>query len=510
MSAAAGRPFRRAALSGALVAGALMTGALLAGGCGQRRGGERLVVAYEDGVLTLDPYCQDESVTMSVLANIYEGLVGFDPDMRIVPLVARGYGTPNAGSWRFHLRPGVLFHTGERLSSGDVVYSLERARSDTASVLRGMLDGIDRVTALDSLTVEITTSRPMPTLINALAQVAIVPQGSDPARQAVGTGPYRFVRFLPDRGVELAVHDRYWGPAPAFRQVQFRSIADGGLRARALHDGEIDLSASVNEAERDSIAGDPRLRVMIEPSTSVSILGINFADRGNPLADLRVRRAISLCIDRPAVINEAYRGYALPANQLVHPTIVGFDPGLPPIAPDPAAAARLLRQAGYGESLVVRLDVAREMGAEIEPLARQLRLAGIRLAADTLPWGDLYQKIQSGSSAVYRMGIACSYGDASEVLNDLHSGRGRRGAGRSNGYRNAALDRLIEAADREFDPARRQAMLQQAMRLAMADLPVIPLYLRQDCYGLRRGLEWRPRTDGMILAKEIKPAAGRR
>lgn len=483
---------------------------VLSANCARDRGRAQLVIAYEDGILSLDPHGQDESVTLSVLANIYEGLVGFDPDMRIIPLVAQGYTNPAIDSWRFHLRPGVRFHNGEQLSAGDVVYSLERARTDSTSVLRGTLAAIDRITAVDSLTVEVATSRPQPTLINILAQVAIVPQGLDPSRQTVGTGPYRFVRFLPDRGVELEANERYWGAAPRFRTVQFRNIPDGVLRARALQEGEIDLSASINETERDRIIHDPRLRVVIEPSTSVSILGINLAGRDNPLADARVRRAISRGIDRTAIIGGTYHGYALPANQLVHPTIIGFDPGLPEIAPDTAAAARLLREAGYGAGLEIRLDVARELHAEIAPLTSQLQAIGIRLVADTLPWSELYRKIESGKSSFYRMGIACSFGDASEILNDLHSSGGEYGQRNNSGYRNRALDQLIEAADHEFDPARRQGILQRAMRLVMEDLPIIPLYLREDCYGMRRDLDWRPRADGLILAKEIKPAGSRR
>jgi peptide/nickel transport system substrate-binding protein len=492
---------RRAALP---LLAALCAAAGLAPGCSRATVRDRLVIAYEDGVISLDPHRQDESVTISVLANIYEGLVGFDADMRIVPLVAQGYTNPAGGGWRFHLRPGVTFHNGERLSAGDVVYSMERARSGPASAMRGLLAAVDRVTALDSLTVEITTSRPLPTLINVLSQVAIVPQGSDPDRQAVGTGPYRFVRYLPGRGVELAANGRYWGPAARYRTVEFRSIADGAERTAALLRGDVDLSASIDEGQREQIGRHPGLKMLVIPGTSVSIIGFAAPGPTDPLADARVRRALSLAIDRAAIIDNVYHGYAQPANQLVHPTIFGFAPGLPPIARDTAAAARLLRAAGYGRGLTLRLDVARELRSEIAPLSAQLREVGIRLVADTLDWSDLYHRIESGTSTCYRMGISCSFGDASEIINDLHSGR--RAAG---GYRNPSLDRLIDDADREFDAARRQAVLQRAMTLLMEDLPVVPLYLRDDCYGIRRGLAWQPRADGLVLAKEIRPEGSR-
>ena len=478
---------------------------LWASGCARHRP-QQLVIAYEDGVLSLDPHLQDESVTISVLANIYEGLVGFDADMHVVPLVAEGYDNPSLLTWRFFLRPGVTFHNGQRLTAGDVVYSLERARTKPSSVFRGMLSAVTTVKALDSMTVEVATSRPQPIMINILAQVAIIPRGSDPLRQPVGTGPYRFTRLLPDQGIELAAHEQYWGGRPVFALVQFRSIPDGAQRARALLAGGIDLSSSINEQERGLISNDGRFKLEIEPSMSVSILGFTFSGKRTPLSDARVRQAISLAIDRRAIIASTYSGYALPANQLVHPTVFGYDPALPALAPDTARAVALLKAAGYGRGLELRLDVAHDLYDEAEPLVRQLRNVGIRLAIDTVAWSQLYLKIVQGQSAFYRMGIACTFGDASEILNDLHALRGSYGHRNISGYSNPELDRLIEAADREFNPAQRQRILQQAMRLAMRDLPIIPLYLREDCFGVSRALDWQPRADGMILVKDIRLA----
>ncbi|MDI6738848.1 MAG: ABC transporter substrate-binding protein, partial [Candidatus Edwardsbacteria bacterium] len=125
------------------------------------------------------------------------------------------------------------FHNGERLFAGDVIFSLERAQRHIRSVFRGMLAGIDTIASLDSLTVEIRTKRPQPTLINILSLVAIIPKGHDPDRTAIGTGPYRFFKFLPGRGAELESNPDYWGKRPHFRRVEFRSIPDGDLRAKA-------------------------------------------------------------------------------------------------------------------------------------------------------------------------------------------------------------------------------------------------------------------------------------
>ncbi|MDI6738849.1 MAG: ABC transporter substrate-binding protein [Candidatus Edwardsbacteria bacterium] len=247
-----------------------------------------------------------------------------------------------------------------------------------------------------------------------------------------------------------------------------------------------------------------------KPSSTVSILGINLSGNHNPLADKRVRQAVSLALDRKAVVEAAYHGYALPASQLVHPNIFGFDPGLLRLEPDAVRAARLIREAGFPKGCRLRIDADRGLFPEMETLSRQLAAASVRLVINTLVWSDLYLMVENGRSSSYRMGISCSFGDASEILNDLHTNRGEYGHRNNSGYSNPALDALIEEADREFNTGRRQEILKEAMRLAMADLPIIPLYLREDCFGLRRGLDWKPRADGMILAKDIHPAGTKR
>src|SRR5512137_860025 len=139
--------------------------ALLATGCGPGRRGV-LVIAEGGGAVSLDPHTQDEFVTINILSNVYEGLVGFDPNLKIVPLLAEGYDNPYSNAWRFHLRRGARFHDGRPVQALDVVYSLKRARDHPQSIFAGAMSYILRISDLDSLTVEIRTDRPRSTLIN--------------------------------------------------------------------------------------------------------------------------------------------------------------------------------------------------------------------------------------------------------------------------------------------------------------------------------------------------------
>lgn len=479
---------------------------LFYGGCG-RDGKETLILANEGGVVGLDPHRQDEAVTVTVLANIYQGLVAFDPNLKLVPGLATGYSNPDDLTWRFQLRSGVRFHDGRPMTAEDAAYSLKRAWQDTGSVFRGMLSGIKRVSVVDPGSVEIATSRPQPTMVNILTQVAIIPMGSQPDSMPVGTGPYRFVRLLPNRGVLLERFDGYWGDAPGFRLAEFRNIHREEERASALVRGEIDFDASVSEGQRRYLEAAKGIDLLVWPCASVGVLGFNLSVRfpKNPVADHRVRRAISLAVDRERLSLEAYHGYTQPAWQTVPPAVVGYDPDLPKLARDPARARALLRQAGFADSLRLVLEMssaAWPVGASLVP---QLAEVGIALRVDTVSWEDLYRDIYSGKSNFYLMGFGFGFGDAGEMLNELHSqATGGMGCNNVSGYSNPALDLLLAEADREFDPARRQALLKRAVGIAMEDLPYVPLYVREYCYGVRQGLAWAPRSDGLVLAAEFR------
>lgn len=480
--------------------------ALNLAGCGRSRR-QTLIIAHEGGLVGLDPHRQDEAVTVSILANIYQGLVAYDADLRLVPKLATGYSNPNDLTWVFHLREGVLFHDGRAMTADDVVYSLNRARRDTGSILKSMLSEIDRVTAKDRMTVEVVTRRPHPSIIGLLAQVAVIPRGSDPKTSPIGTGPYRFGRTLPLGGLRLERYNRYWGPRPGFDAVEFRNIPDEVQRSDALISGDIDFDASVSEGQRRRIALEKNVELRIWPDASVGVLGFDLKNRAgtNPLRDRRIRRAISLAIDRKRLSVQAYGGFARPAYQMIPATAFGYDPDLPIIERDTAQARLLLRQAGIRDSLRLVLEMSAAAWPVGRELKQQLAEVGVSLQVDTVPWERLYQDIAAGRSGFFMMGFGYGYGDASEVLNELHTYQ-PQGLGSNNhtGYSHPKLDTILELADQEFDQVRRRELLRRASAIVMEDLPYIPLYTREYCYGLRRGLAWTPRSDGLVLAEEFR------
>ncbi|HVS02478.1 MAG TPA: ABC transporter substrate-binding protein [Thermoanaerobaculia bacterium] len=494
---------RRATLAGPLACLLLTAG--LAAGCREAARERPLRLGMYDGVAQLDPHLENEFLTVSVLSHLYEALVTFDAELRIRPCLAERWDNPSDRVWRFYLRPDVTFHDGRPLRAEDVVWSLERARNHPRTEFASYLVAVAGVRALDARTVEITTERAYSVLLQKLAFLFVLPEGSPEAvREPIGTGPYRLLRHDPGERVTLEAFPGYWGQSPAFRRVELLAIPDPGERVQRLLDGEIDLAQALPPAEVARVEGSGVATVALREGLSVEYLETR-SDRP-PFDDDRVRRALSLALDREALVRELLHGQGVPAGQLVPPMAVGFAPDLAAPAADPDAARRLLHAAGYPDGLDVELE--HRAGRPVEPIARQLEAAGIRVRPVGREWQALYERLIAGETSLAYVGLVVESADASDVLDSMgHSPDPRRGYGDGNygGYRNPELDELIERSGSEPKPLERRILLQECMRLWTRDAPYIPLYVPHELYGVRRGLSWRPRLDGNLLAAEMAP-----
>lgn len=458
------------------------------------------MVALDDDIVSLDPHALDDEVTASALANVCQALVGFDPQMRITPLLAQAWENPNDLTWRFRLRPGVRFHDGRLLNASDVVFSLERARSGRLSYY---LSQVRTIRAVDEMTVEIVTSQPAPVLLNKLNFIAILPGGTpDSISAPVGTGPYRFEEYQPGRRLVLKAFDGYWGGRPRIPRAEFAVLATPQERLEALARGEIHLAKFVQL--RDS-AKHPRAGLIYHslPGLGVTLLGANVGLPG-PLADRRVRQAVYWALD-PAKLIEQTGLDARPIGQLVSPFVVGFIPQAEADRPKADRARALLAQAGYGPGLKLELEASISAAPRAEAAARQLSAVGIDARVVLREWAELTERINRRQARFFLVGWSCNSGDASDLLEACLHSQGGPGYGSANwcGYSVPELDRQIEQAGRTLDARRRIVLLQQSLSAGLEDMPLIPLYVRDQTYGHCRRLDFRPRQDGWVLISEL-------
>jgi peptide/nickel transport system substrate-binding protein len=450
-----------------------------------------------------DPHAENEFVTLIVLGHLYEPLVSLDADLRVVPGLAERWDNPNELTWRFYLRPNVRFHDGRPLTAQDVVDSFARVRRDPQGAFAAYLVAVRTVRALGAHTVEITTARPSALLLRKLAFVMIVPAGSPPRIQhPVGTGPYRLVRWEPGR-VTLERFDEYWGEPPPLRQVELVSIDDDHQRANRLLAHEVDVAQSLPPDEVARVKAAKGVAVAMREGLSVEYLQAR-VDRA-PFSDVRVRQAISLAIDRQALVDQLLHGYGRPSQQIVPPIAVGYAPELPSPPRDVAAARRLLAEAGHPDG--VDVDLYYRQGRRLEPIRAQLAEAGIRAHLMPLPWDELNDRMESGTAPFHYAVLVAETADASDVLDSMaHTAEPARGWGMSNvsGYSNRELDAWIEESGVESSPRERRERLQRCLRVITRDLPFIPLFVPHETYGVSDDLVFEPRLDGGLFAQDMR------
>jgi len=459
---------------------------LAAAGCSVPRGKEAVTVVLDGPPLTLDPNAHREVVTRSVLSNCYQGLVGFDSLMRVVPLLAANWENPDDLTWVFHLRPGVRFHDGLPLDAEAAVRSIRpfiRGRNPQGA----RLGSLDTAYARDSATVVLKTSRPDAVLLNQLTKAYIVSDGplrsfpcdTGMASMKAGTGPY-FVESWRGGAMVMDRWPGYWGRPPEITNL-ILLFREGHLgTAELLRQGRADIAAGVSASDAAAISRIPGFRLLRRPGLAVRYLHADPSVK--PYSDARVRRAISLALDRQALVDGASAGYGRPASQMVTEAVFGFNPGLPPLRHDPDSARALLAAAGYRNGPSLLLDVMetrRELGRMIK---RQLEEAGFACSLCVHGREEFFRGT-GRPSRFYLSAVASTSGDASAALSLDGRGTGSTGM---------------------MSTARRLQALQAAMAGFTARYEFIPLFSEDYISAVSDRVEWQPRQDMLVLGREIK------
>lgn len=465
-----------------------------------------LTLAHETPVLSLDPTLSD-GVTFSALSNVYEPLVAYDREMRLVPALAATWGTPDETTWELTLREGVRFHDGTPLSAPDVVAALERARSAPESGVRSAFWAVGSIEAAGSRVVRIRTTRPDALLLHQLTQVLLAKGASRDAieRAPVGTGPYRVERWERHGALVLSAAAGVAGPPQSVSRLTFVGVPEGDETLAALATGRVDVAPVPPRA----LFLRPRpFRVESSEGLTTQILWMRSSGRPggpSPFADRRVRRAVSLCLDRRALAHEATGHGSTAASQAVPQSVFGHDPTLAPAAPDVAAARRLLAEAGHSRGLDVTLTHRDDppSGKIAALLREELAEGGIRVALRPVPWEALLSEIESETATFYLMRWQFDSGDAGTFFRDCLRTRGAGSGAANPGFSSPEVDALVDEVAGTFDAPLRLARLQRLGRIVQEEVPFVPLYRQPELWGVAKGMRWVPRVDGLLLGREM-------
>ncbi len=314
----------------------------------------QIVIGQITSAVTLDPHLVNEESTHSTLTHFYSRLVVFGPEMDLQPDLAVRWESLSDTVWRLQLREGVVFHDGRPFEAQDAVASILRAqRLDNYYV-----QPIEHVYAVDHQTVEVQTYDPFPVLLNRLASVYIVPRNTalTPIDHPLGTGPYRFVSGVPNGTIEGERFLRFWGPPPAFDRVTILPLSDPTERAEAVSSGKTDLANNFPLEFYQWGLKQQNNRIVSRAGLGVVLLGFSMT-QGSPFADLRVRQAVSLALDREKIIGNEPQPLAVPMHQIVPPGIFGYSSELRPFVYDKGRADLLLKEAGFSKGLQAELHL---------------------------------------------------------------------------------------------------------------------------------------------------------
>lgn len=338
-----------------------------------------------------------------VYQNVFEGLTRVDADGTVKPGLAERWTISDDGlTYTFKLHDGVTFHDGTTFDAEDVKFSFERAKAeDSTNAQKRIFEPIDTVTVVDPTTVEIHLSKPAGSFLFDLGwgdAVIVAPESAETDKtDPVGTGPFKFVRWVKGDSVMLERFDGYWGEPARLSGATFKFIGDPAASLAAMLAGDLDAYPSFPATENlPQLEADPRFDVVVGTTEGETILAMN--NRDKPLSDLKVRQAISHAIDRQAVIDGAMFGYGTPIGSHFAPHHPAYEDltGMYPF--DLEKAKALLAEAGYGDGFEATMKLppttyARRSG---EIIASDLAKIGVKVEIIPLEWAQWLEEVFKG------------------------------------------------------------------------------------------------------------------
>jgi peptide/nickel transport system substrate-binding protein len=468
---------------------------------GRTRDPNVIVVAVVSGPNNLDPRVGTDAVSQNVDQLIFNGLMRVDEHLKIVPDVAERLDSPEPTVYVATLRHGVLFHDGHELTSADVVYTFRSIFDPIlATPYRGALRMLKSVEARDRYTVVFTLTQPFGSFPVNLVFPMIVPDAAGYSFNAhpVGTGPYKFVRYLSDERLELAAFDQYFDGPPRNRGVEVKVVPDNIMAGLELRKGVTDIV--VNDLPPDivyQLDRDPALRVERSPGTDYQYIGFNMRDP--VLKDVRVRRALSYAIDRHAIIEYLRRGLAVPAVGMLPPMSWAFNAHVPAYDYDPAKAGALLDEAGYpdpdGPGPASRMHLTLKTSSneffrlQATVIQDQFRAVGVDVDVRTYEFATLYADVLNGNFQMYSLQWAGGAAADPDILRRIFHSNQIPPAGFNRGhFSDPGVDRALDDASRSTDEQERRKLFGEAQRLIAEQAPYISLWCKTNAAIARRDL----------------------
>ncbi|MBN3080355.1 glutathione ABC transporter substrate-binding protein GsiB [Pectobacterium polaris] len=448
------------------------------------------VIAVGSTFTSLDPYDANDSLSQTVAKSFYQGLFGFDKDMKLVNVLADSYDvSPDGLTYTVKLHPGVKFHDGTAFNAAAVKVNLDRASNPDSRLKRyNLFKMIDKTETVDDLTVKITLKTPFSAFVNNLAHPAAVmispaalkQYGKDIGFHPVGTGPYRFVTWNQTDFVKVEKFNGYWKAGlPKLDSITWRPVVDNNTRAALLQTGEAQFAYPIPFEQAKVLEKNDKLALVASPSILHRYISMNVTQK--PFDNPKVREAVNYAINKEALIKVAFSGYATPAEGPL-PSSIDYSVKYHPWPYDPAKARELLKEAGYPDGFTTTLWSSHNHSTAQKVLQftqQQLAQVGVKVQVTAMDAGQRAAEVEGKGVKetgvrLFYTGWSASTGEADWALSPLFATASWPPAQFNTAfYSNPQVDADLANALKTTDRAEKQKLYKDAQDKIWADAPWI-------------------------------------
>jgi peptide/nickel transport system substrate-binding protein len=457
--------------------------------------GGTLKVGLQADPTALDPQKQNLTAIWHIIEHIYNGLTRVKPDLSIEPALAEGWDISEDGtSYMFVLREGVTFHDGTPLKASDVKFTFERLVDPaTASPGASELASMKSIDVNDDRTVVMTLNAPDASLLAALAggtcvifsEAFVKANNNDVSQVAMGTGPFKFVEYVPNTRIVLERNENYWEEGlPYLDGIEMTIASDDTARTAAVVTGTVDFIEYAPLRDIPSLEADSSLKLAGKSNTNIRFIGFNLTRK--PFDNLKVRQAIAAVVDRDAMLGPTVFGYGTPTEVLFPPDFwAALQQEVRP--PDVERAKSLMAEAGFADGFKTTITSWSQysfLSNAAVVLQEQLRQIGIEAELNLVENATMVEQVYDPATRDFEIAVTgeSAYVDPNTiVLPYFKTGEGNN----FMGYSNPEVDKLIEQAIASTDQKERAGIYQQIQKILLDDLPWVSLFVANQYEAMK-------------------------
>jgi peptide/nickel transport system substrate-binding protein len=454
-----------------------------------------LKVGLQSDPTALDPQKQSLTAIWHVIEHIYDGLTRIKPDLSVEPALAESWEISEDGtSYMFVLREGVTFHDGTPLKASDVKFTFERlVAPETASTSAAELASVKSIEVNDDRTVVLALHAPDASLLATLAggttviysEEFVKANNNDVSQVANGTGPFKFVEYVPNTRIVLERNENYWEEGlPYLDGIEMTIASDDTARTAAVVTGTVDFIEYAPLRDIPALEADPSLKLAGESNTNIRFIGLNLSREpfDNPL----VRQAIAAVVDREAMLGPTVFGYGTPTEGLFPPD---FWAALQQEVrrPDVEQAKALMAEAGLADGFSTTITSWSQysfLSNAAVVLQEQLRQIGIEAELNLVENATMVEQVYNEPTRDYDIAVTgeSAYVDPNTlILQNFKTGESNNFVH----YSNPEVDELIDQGIAATDQEERARIYQEIQAILLEDLPWINLFVANQYEAMK-------------------------